>query len=280
MYDNICKYLAEQHPIDFVNWIFSSQLLEVQVLKTELNIDPISADSLTFLQTPNHILHIEFQTEPTYDPPLPLRMLDYWVRLYRKYRIPIEQVVIFLKPTTSPVAFTDEFIAPNTRHDYRVIRLWEQDPEPLLANPALLPLAPLARTDSPRELLEQVVAEVAKIQEGDRRRNISACVGVLAGLRFEKNLINQLLREETMRESVIYQDILQKGEQRGIKIGLQQGEVALVVRQLNRRLGAISSELQARIQELSIPQLEALGEALLDFSTLSDLTTWLESQEL
>ena len=87
-----------------------------------------------------------------------------------------------------------------------------------------------------------------------------------------------------MRESVIYQDILQKGEQRGIKIGLQQGlqqgEVALVVRQLNRRLGAIAPELQARIRELSIPQLEALGEALLDFSTLSDLTAWLESREL
>ena len=237
MYDNICKYLAEQYLVDFVNWIFPFQLSDVRVLKTELNLDPISADSLIFLQTDNQILHVEFQTEPTYDPPLPLRMLDYWVRLYRKYRIPVEQVVIFLKPTTSPVVFTNEFIAPNTRHRYRVIRLWEQDPAPLLVNPALLPLAPLARTDSPRELLEQVVAEVAKIEEGDRRRNVSACVGVLAGLRFEKNLINQLLREETMRESVIYQDILQKGEQRGIKIGLQQGlqqgEVALVVRQLN-----------------------------------------------
>ena len=87
-----------------------------------------------------------------------------------------------------------------------------------------------------------------------------------------------------MRESVIYQDILKKGEQRGIKIGFQIGlhkaEVALVVRQLNRRLGAIAPELQARIQILSIPQLEALGEALLDFSNLSDLTAWLESQEL
>lgn len=80
-----------------------------------------------------------------------------------------------------------------------------------------------------------------------------------------------------MRESVIYQDILQKGEQIGIKIGLQQGEVALVLRLLNRRFETIAPELQTQIEGLSIPQLEALGEALLDFSTLSDLTTWLES---
>ncbi|MTJ29250.1 hypothetical protein [Aphanizomenon flos-aquae] len=42
---------------------------------------------------------------------------------------------------------------------------------------------------------------------------------ILAGLRFEKNLIRQLLSEDIMQESVIYQDILQKGEQKGEKIG-------------------------------------------------------------
>jgi hypothetical protein len=33
-----------------------------------------------------------------------------------------------------------------------------------------------------------------------------------------------------------------------------------------------------RITALSLPQLESLGEALLDFAALSDLTTWLENQ--
>jgi predicted transposase YdaD len=69
----------------------------------------------------------------------------------------------------------------------------------------------LARTDSPQDLLEQVAAAVDMIEERDERQNISACVQVLAGLRFPKNLITQLFREEVMQESVIYQDILQKG---------------------------------------------------------------------
>ena len=152
-----------------------------------------------------------------------------------------------------------------------MIRLWEEDPTPLLANPALLPLATLARTDSPQDLLEQVAAAVDMIEERDERQNISACVQVLAGLRFPKNLITQLFREEVMQESVIYQDILQKGEQRG----LQKGEVAVILRLLTRRFGAIEPEVQQQIRSLSITQLEELAEALLDFSSPSDLVNYL-----
>lgn len=53
--------------------------------------------------------------------------------------------------------------------------------------------------------------------------------------------------------------------------GMQQGEVALIMRQLNRRFGGVTSEVEARIRSLSIEQLENLAEALLDFSNASDL---------
>ncbi|MEH1778837.1 MAG: hypothetical protein V7L26_06930 [Nostoc sp.] len=39
---------------------------------------------------------------------------------------------------------------------------------------------------------------------------IAVCIEVLAVLRFEKDLIWQFLREDIMKESVIYQDIVQK----------------------------------------------------------------------
>ena len=59
--------------------------------------------------------------------------------------------------------------------------------------------------------------------------------------------------------------------------GIQRGEVALVMRQLARRFGQISPELEEQIHRLSTDQLEALGEALLDFSDVRDLQTWLEN---
>ena len=74
-----------------------------------------------------------------------------------------------------------------------------------------------------------------------------------------------------MQDSVIYQDI----KAQGVKQGLQQGQAIIVLRQLKRRLGKIESEDETRINGLSVEQLEALGDALLDFSNRDDLLTWL-----
>jgi predicted transposase/invertase (TIGR01784 family) len=283
MIDNICKYLAEEYPVSFVHWLLPTNTEEIQVLKTELSLEPIRADSVTFLQVANQILHLEFQTEPASEPPMPLRMLDYWVRLHRQYRCDIEQVVIFLTRTSSQAAFTNQFTARNTQHRYRVIRMWEQNPAPLLANPELLPLAVLAKSETPNNLLEQVATQVASIELPAQRQNLSACIEILAGLRFEATLIQRLFREEIMRESVIYQEIIQRGIQQGIQQGQEQvrGQEALAytMRLLTRRFGEIKPQLQSKIRGLSVVELENLGEALFDFSDVNDLVAWLENHQ-
>jgi hypothetical protein len=55
----------------------------------------------------------------------------------------------------------------------------------------------------------------------------------------------------------------------------QDGEKALILRQLTRRVGELPDSVLSHIDTLAIAQLEALGEALLDFANLSDLETWL-----
>jgi predicted transposase YdaD len=265
-YDNACKYLAEQYPEDFVNWLLAVESQDIEVLKTELTLEPIRADAIAFLRTANQILHIEFQTLPYSEQPIPFRMLDYSVRLKRQYRCAVTQVAIFLQETTNEVAFTEEYRDDTTIHRYRVVRLWEQEPSPFLNTPALLPLATLARTDSPQGLLVQVAERVARISDREQRQNISGCTEILAGLRFEKDLIRRFLREDIMRGSVIYQDIL------------QQGAFRLIRRQLERRLGEVEPALLERIRDVPAERLEALGEALLDFSKVTDLVAWLEQE--
>ena len=61
-FDNVCKLLAEKHPADFARWLIGEEPTEIEVLKSELSIEPIRADSVVFLQTANRILHIEFQS--------------------------------------------------------------------------------------------------------------------------------------------------------------------------------------------------------------------------
>jgi predicted transposase YdaD len=70
-----------------------------------------------------------------------------------------------------------------------------------------------------------------------------------------------------MKESVIYQDIFQKGEEKG--------EIRLVSRLLNRKFGAIDSSILERLQGLTTEQLEAFAEDFIDFSNVSDLEAWL-----
>ena len=103
----------------------------------------------------------------------------------------------------------------------------------------------------------------------DRREqsNIAAATSLLAGLVLKKDVIRAVLREEIMQESVIYQDIKEQG--------VQQGQASLVLRQLKHRIGEIELKDETRITGLSVEQLEALGEALLDFSSRDDLLAWL-----
>jgi hypothetical protein len=64
--------------------------------------------------------------------------------------------------------------------------------------------------------------------------------------------------------------------EQGIAQGRTEGERSLVLRQLIRKLCTLPASVEAQVQALDLPQLEALGEALLDFTQLSDLTDWLQ----
>ena len=122
MYDNICKILAETFPADFASWLLGKSIDLAKLEPSELSAEPIRADSLIFLESPDLILHLEFQTRA--DENIFLRMLDYWLRLRRKFpNKEIHQIVIYLKPTNSPLVYQDKFISERTTHSFNVIRL-------------------------------------------------------------------------------------------------------------------------------------------------------------
>ncbi|WP_310489092.1 Rpn family recombination-promoting nuclease/putative transposase [Chamaesiphon sp. VAR_69_metabat_338] len=273
-YDNLTKILAEKYPERFATWLLGAPQTNVEILKTELSIEPIRADSLTFLKTHNRILHLEFQTRWISEPPINFRMLDYWVRLYRLYQMPITQIVILLLPPSEDTEIETTFEFEQTRHQYRVVKIWEEDPSLFLADSALLPFATLTAQPT-EELLVQVASEVGKMEPEVRRQELSSYVQIMAGLRFNKTLVKRLFREDIMKESVIYQEIFETGEQQGEQRALQR-EKALILRQVARQVGEVPQDLRSSVELLSIDRLEALGEALLDFNSLQDLQNWLE----
>ena len=191
----------------------------------------------------------------------------------------MRQVVIYLRPSHSPLVYQTSFEIPGTCHEFEVVRLWEQPTEQFLNSPGLLPLAVLTQTRNPQQTLRQVAEKVANISETNIQSNVAATTAILAGLSLEREFIHQVLRRDIMQQSVIYQEwreeFLAEGRQEGLQKGRQEEGQSLILRQLTRRFGAVSSEVTSQIESLSLAQLEDLGEALLDFSTLTDLEQWL-----
>ncbi|KAM3114330.1 Rpn family recombination-promoting nuclease/putative transposase [Phormidesmis sp. 146-33] len=68
-------------------------------------------------------------------------------------------------------------------------------------------------------------------------------------------------------------------EPRAIREAKEEEAIALITRQLTRRLRQeLSEEMRSRLSSLPLPVLEDLSESLLDFTTLADLEAWLEAR--
>ena len=116
-----------------------------------------------------------------------------------------------------------------------------------------------------RQLIEQSQQEAVA---GLSRQEIIELIQTIMVYKFPqlgREEIEQMLGLSELRQTRVYQEALHEGESN------------LVLRQLARRVGQITPETLEQIQQLPLAQLEELGEALLDFASMQDLTDWLQS---
>jgi predicted transposase YdaD len=155
---------------------------------------------------------------------MPFRMLDYRIRLYRRFpNKRVRQIVIYLRPTSSELVYQTELRLENTQHQFEVIRLWEQPTEVFLTCPGLLPFATLSQSENREQVLQTVAERVEAVTEPRQRSNLAAISRILAGLVLERELVRRLLRQEIMRESTFDQAIVEEGLQEGLQQGLLEG---------------------------------------------------------
>ncbi len=79
-----------------------------------------------------------------------------------------------------------------------------------------------------------------------------------------------------LEDSRAFREVREEGKAEGKAEGKQEEGQSLILRMLTRRFGEISPTLRSRIQELPLPLLEELGEALLDFTDIDNLIAWLD----
>ncbi len=94
---------------------------------------------------------------------------------------------------------------------------------------------------------------------------------------FEETRVYQEVREDAIREGIQEgrQRGLQEGRQRGLQEGRQEEAASLIIRLLGKRFGELSADTCESISALTLAVLEELSEALLDFSEINELQSWL-----
>lgn len=312
MFDNISRFLIEQYSPDFASWLIGEPVVLTELSPSELSLEPIRADALILLQAAEVILHCEFQTAP--DATMPFRMADYALRVFRRFpQKRLVQVVVYLRPTDSELVQQTRFNANRLSHEFEVVRLWEQPTEIFLQRPGLLPYAVLSQTSDRAAVLRNVAAVIEELPDPRQQSNLAAASGILAGLVLDQQLIQRLLRRDLMQESVIYQELRAEAQaearaeaQAELRRELEEsrnqarreleesrsqlyqelemaraaerraGEQSLILRLLTRKLGEMPNETRTQIEALGLAELEELAETLLSFTSLTDLSDWLE----
>ncbi len=254
MYDDTCRFLAEHFSSDFASWLLGESVTMTELKPSELSLDPIRTDALILLQSAASFLHLEFQTLPKEK--VPFRMLDYRVRGYRKDPTkPMRQVVIYLKQTASERVYQTSFEMENTRHEFEVVRIWEQPASLFLEYPGLIPFAALGQSADAEETLRQAAQQIERIADSEAQANLIAASGILAGLKLEDEIVYQILRRDIMQESTVYRSIerdARKEEKRVIALNLLRGGVDITL---------IASSTELSIEEVQQLQQQLNGSA-------------------
>ncbi len=137
---------------------------------------------------------------------------------------------------------------------------------------ALMVLTTVEETQAP-EQARYLLARTREELPSPGSRVIIEMIMTIMVYKFE-----QLSRKEiesmlgiTIKETRVYQEI----KEEGLEQGRQQEATNLIVRQLTKRFGELSGEMRSSISSLPLPVLEDLSEALLDFTSVADLQSWL-----
>ena len=250
----------------------------VELKQTAFRLDGVLLPRTLSSQQPVFFIEIQFQQDPYF---------------YQRF---FAEIFLFLRqnPQTvdwrAVVLFANRNIEPKKNKPFHLLleskqvkRIYLTDLQQSTSDSVGINLVRLVVANS-----KQAIAQ-AKILLAQTKRNNSTNLSTEAIIemietiivykfpKLSREEIEQMLGLSELKSTRVYQEALQEGRQEGCQEGEKTGEIRLILRLLTKRFGEIPIDTETQIRSLSVAQLEALGEALLDFSSLSDLSTWFQS---
>jgi predicted transposase YdaD len=95
-WDNGMKRLLAESPQDFLDWLLDGAYFTGK-RSHEFESRTFEADTMheVIFHDQRMLFHLEFQSGP--DPDMELRLLEYCVMAYRRYRCPVYSIVVYLR---------------------------------------------------------------------------------------------------------------------------------------------------------------------------------------
>jgi Domain of unknown function (DUF4351) len=236
------------------------------------------------------LLHVEIQSQS--ETKFPERMFVYNLRIFDQFRqVPISLAILCDESQSwRPNAYRADYPDTKLNFEFGVVKLIDYreriDELESSHNPfATVVMAHLKVIDTKRNAKQRKAWKFrltrGLYEKGYQRQEILDLyrfidwVLVLPKV-MEREFWGELQGFEEERKVTYVTNAERFGFERGIEQGLQH-ERSLILRLLTRRIGTIAPNIDTQIAALSVAQLEALGEALLDFSSSADLDEWLKS---
>jgi len=299
-HDRLFKELISTFFIEFIELFFPQVMtyldtklvtlldkeIFTDVTEGERHVGDLIAQVKFLGQNSFFLVHIEAQSSP--DNRFNRRMFAYFARLNEKYAVPIYPIVLFsydspVKEAASQyqVDFPDLKVL---EFNYRVVQLNRLNWRDYLnqANPvasALMAKMKIAPQDRPLVKAECLRLLATLRLDPARMQLISGFVDTYLKLNQSEEIefkkeVNTFSKPEQELVMQITTSWMEEGLERGIT-----REKELVLRQIKRKLGEISPELETEVKALNIDEVEVLGESLFDFNTVEDLRKWLSEQK-
>jgi predicted transposase YdaD len=277
------KRLLGLSPDAWAKWVTQQDdVVALEILGSEFQWISRENDVLMKVRSPIHgefLILTELQLR--YTTKMPLRMRAYAALAQERYGLPVYPVLVNILPPSDPTIVCDrfelDFLGLQARQDFHVINLWEVDAEMVFEQSldTLLPFVPILKDGGNQQTVRRALVQ---LQQNEQLVELESLLAFFASFVLDSELVQQIMRWDVtvLRESPWYQEIRQEGRQEDEQRGRTEGEKSLILRQLSRRVGTLPAGVEAQVRALELPRLEALGEALLDFTGMDDLVGWLQ----
>jgi hypothetical protein len=220
-------------------------------------------------ELPNgNLVHIELQSRNEKD--FPLRMAEYLFGIGRQYgRLP-RQVVLYVGE--APLRMKDRVEGPDVSVRFHLVDMRDLDGEELLASAHVGDnvLAILTRLSEQPKVVRRILERIMSRSPEERDRAVAELL-ILGRLRQLSNEVKREARKMPILEDIMDHDVIGPAIRKGLRQGRVEGQVEMLLSQIEKRFGRIPPAVSQRIATLKSAQLKRVGLRLLDAQRIEDL---------